>query len=142
KQVNESARILTEAEELSRGSREKRTSLFEVMQEATQRVFNLRSQKENAANQAEMARLRIEDHEQRIEQMKKDVASLGSEREELEQRLSGNLQDRQMALDMFGNSDQQFQNQNQEFNQLQKNVHELEQLFSRARQQLLIREGG
>lgn len=101
-----------------------RTRLLHRVQEAQQAVFDLRSQREQAANAAHLADIRRAGLEERIAQSRDELASIESQIGELEQRADASTQDKQAQLDVLGGSDEVFQSRN----------HELQEVEGRQRQ--------
>ncbi len=120
----------------------RRQELFQSLQESQQTVYNLRSEIEQADNQVEMATLRRTDFAERIVAMEQEIVELEKQRGELLQRLEGEEQDKQMALDLFDSSDRVFQERSAEVGVIQKQLNDAETEFSRLRQQVLVQEGG
>lgn len=122
--------------------RARRQELSALLQESQQTVYNLRSEREQAQNQAEMATLRQTDFAERVTAMEKEIEDLEVQRDEISHRLQGEVEDKQMAMDLFDSSDQVFQQKSSEVGVIQKQLGEAESEFSRLRQQLLVQEGG
>lgn len=122
--------------------RTRRQELSAGLQESQQMVYNLRSEREQAQNQAEMAALRQTDFAERVVAMEKEIEDLEMQRDEISHRLQGEIEDKQMAMDLFDSSDQVFQQKSSEVGVIQKQLSEAESEFSRLRQQLLVQEGG
>ena len=76
--VNASAGHLKERESVVTAAKLERVRLHEKLQEAQQVAFNLRSEKENAENQARFAEVRSQDLRERIRQVDNELAGLAA----------------------------------------------------------------
>jgi len=113
----------------------------ERVQGAQQTVFDLRSQREQAENQAGMARIKKAGLEERIQSSRNDLAELEMQLREVSARVDSGAQDKQLQLNLLGSSDAVFQQRNRELaivegesskqeNQLRQAKFELLQLES------------
>ncbi|HEY4249138.1 MAG TPA: chromosome segregation protein SMC [Lacunisphaera sp.] len=96
------------------GNKAARSSLNQRVQDAQQAVFDLRSQKEQAENQAGMAQIKRAGLEERIASSTDDLAELEMQLKELASQVDTGAQDKQMQLSMLGSSDAVFQDRNRE----------------------------
>ncbi len=96
------------------GNKAARSSLNQRVQDAQQAVFDLRSQKEQAENQAGMAQVKRAGLEERIVSSTDDLAELEMQLKELASQVDTGAQDKQMQLSMLGSSDAVFQDRNRE----------------------------
>jgi chromosome segregation protein len=96
------------------GNKASRSSLNQRVQDAQQSVFDLRSQKEQAENQAGMAQVKRAGLEERIASSTEDLAELEMQLKELASQVDTGAQDKQMQLSMLGSSDAVFQDRNRE----------------------------
>ncbi|MDD3179672.1 MAG: chromosome segregation protein SMC [Opitutaceae bacterium] len=91
-----------------------RSELNQRGQDAQQAVFDLRSQKEQAENQAGLALVRRTGLLERIEGGRQDLAELEMQLKELATQVDTGAQDKQMQLSLLGSSDAVFQDRNRE----------------------------
>lgn len=116
--------------------KEERQALIQKIQDAQQAVFDLRSAKEQVANESHMADIRISSMKERIEQAQQEIASFENQIGEFGARLDEHSADKQLHLDVLGNSDEIFQERNRELAdieaQLESAEREIQQLKSRA----------
>jgi chromosome segregation protein len=130
-----------ESAEASLGSkRESALSLRQRLEEAQKQVYDLRSEKENAANRGEMAVLRKNDLGERLSRIQAELADLAREEEVIAGKLAGESKLKQEELDLFGNSDDEFQKRSQDLAELQKQLNAVETDLSRFKQGLLVKE--
>jgi len=99
--------------------KEERQALIQKVQDAQQAVFDLRSLKEQVANQAHTAQIRIGSLRERVEHAREEIASFESQIGELSGRLDEHSQDKQLHLDVLGNSDEIFQERNRELEEIE-----------------------
>ena len=102
----------------------------------------LRSAKEQAQNNAEFSLLRKKDLADRAAQISKELENLEAQQEALEGRARGDDEVRQMQLDLVSNSDEIFKVQNAELLQIESELQAGESALERAKQDLLVNEGG
>ncbi len=117
-----------------------RSTLTERLQAAQQNVFDLRSEKENAQNKAEFAKVRREDLKRRIAEIDSEIGSLRDQVEALSKRAAGEKQVKQEQLEMFGASDDLFKERSEELGKLQQELSEAESALQRSKQALLVKE--
>ena len=96
------------------GNKVARSSLNQRVQDAQQAVFDLRSQREQAENQAGLAQVKRAGLEERIASSTDDLAELEMQLKELASQVDTGAQDKQMQLSMLGSSDAVFQDRNRE----------------------------
>lgn len=118
----------------------KRAALFEKMQEFQQTVYNLRSEKENAENQAEFSGIRNKDLHARIEEYKKEIADLENQQRELAQQAESESENKQMQLGVVDDSDRIFRDQSAELVSAQEQLGEMEAQLQQRRQSVLEAE--
>ena len=99
--------------------KEERQALIQKVQDAQQSVFDLRSMKEQIANQAHTAQIRIGSLQERVEHAREEIASFESRIGEVAGRLDEHSQDKQLHLDVLGNSDEIFQERNRELEEIE-----------------------
>ncbi len=118
--------------------KEERQVLMQQVQDAQQSVFDLRSAKEQAANQVHMAQIKTSSLEERIEQAKEEIASYEKQIGEIAARLDASSQDKQLHMDILGNSDEIFHERNRELAdieaKLESTEREIQQLKTQAQQ--------
>ncbi|MBC2596363.1 chromosome segregation protein SMC [Ruficoccus amylovorans] len=139
--VSRLSRHLDEAEGGLEGRRSERAELFTALQEAQQAVSDLRSEMENAANQADFAEVRVGDISRRIEEIEAEVDGMESQRSAIDEQAASTEQDKQMALDLMGTSDEAFRERNDAFQGLLARLRDAEQRLDEYKRDLLIREG-
>lgn len=104
-----------------------RQSVGEKIQTQQQKVYDLRSEKENASNQSELFSVRTADSLSLIENYKKEIAALEIELTDLLNRAKEEAETKQKQLNLMGDSDLHHQNQESEFVQSQEKLNALEQ---------------
>ena len=140
--------LLREAASTRRGSLEERTraldekkaartSLNQRVQDAQQGVFDLRSQKEQAENAANMAQVKRTGLTERIDAGKDDLAELEMQLKELASQVDTGAQDKQMQLSLLGSSDAVFQDRNRELAVTEGELSKAEQQLSQEKFHLL-----
>lgn len=139
-QVEKLEKELNDAESGLAGKRARRNDVNQQLQEQQQKVFALRSEKENAQNRAELAMARKEDIEKRVGDINHELEELKQQQKLLSERLAGETKVKQEQLDLFGNSDEVFQQKSAELGELQQQLSAAEVEFSRARQTLMVKE--
>lgn len=117
-----------------------RAEHFESMQELQQRVYNLRSEKENADNQSEFAGIRTKDLQSRIEDFKAEVADLEAQKAALASRAQDANQNKQMQLGVVDDSDRIFQEHSGELVKAQEQLGSMEAELQNRRQEVLHAE--
>jgi chromosome segregation protein len=118
----------------------KRTESFESMQELQQRVYNLRSEKENADNQSEFASIRVKDLQGRIEDFKREIKDLEGQKAELASKAQDETANKQMQLDVVDDSDRIFQDRSNELVKAQEQLGSMEAELQDRRQNILHAE--
>ena len=122
------------------GRREEARTLRQRLEEAQKQVYDLRAEKENAANKAELADMRREDMQTRLTRIDTELKELGQEEEALAAKLSNEAKLKQEQMDLFGNSDEEFQKRSTDLANLQKELGSAETELSRLKQGLLVKE--
>ncbi|MGC6456642.1 MAG: chromosome segregation protein SMC [Coraliomargaritaceae bacterium] len=117
-----------------------RAERFEKMQDLQQRIYNLRSEMENATNQAEFAEIRTKDTEQRITECGREIKELEARKAELSNRAAGEAQSKQLQLGVVDDSDRIFKEQSDQLLRLQEVLQELEARLQGRRQDTLLAE--
>lgn len=112
--------------------KEERQSLIQKIQDAQQAVFDLRTMKEQIANESHMADIRITSMKERIEQAQQEIASFETQIGEFATRLDEHSVDKQLHLDVLGNSDEIFQERNRELADIEAKLESSEREIGRA----------
>jgi chromosome segregation protein len=107
------------------------------VQEAQQAVFDLRSQKEQAENQAGLARIKQTSLEERIQASRDDLAELEMQLREVAAQADSGAQDKQAQLSLLGSSDAVFQQRNRELAIVEGEMARGEQQLEQAKFDLL-----
>ena len=115
----------------------RRSDYNQRVQEAQQAVFDLRSQKEQAENQAGVARIKQTGLEERIQASRDDLAELEMQRRELAAQVDSGAQDKELQLNLLGSSDAAFQQRNRELAIVEGELGRFEQQLQRAKLDLL-----
>ncbi len=115
--------------------KEERQALIQKIQDAQQAVFDLRSTKEQIANESHMADIRITSMKERIEQAQQEIASFESQIGEFAARLDEHSADKQLHLDVLGNSDEIFQERNRELADIEAKLESSEREIQTLRTQ-------
>jgi chromosome segregation protein len=114
-----------------------RSSLNQRVQDAQQAVFDLRSQKEQAENQAGLAQVKRSGLAERIEAGRDDLAELQMQLRELASQVDTGAQDKQMQLSLLGSSDAVFQDRNRELTVFEGELAKAEQQLNADKFHLL-----
>ena len=101
---------LSEQESELLAKKQVRQSVSEKIQSQQQKVYELRSEKENASNQSELYSVRTEDSLSLIENYKKEIETLQSELTVLVDRAKEEAETKQRHLNLMGDSDLNHQN--------------------------------
>lgn len=117
-----------------------RSELFESTQELQQRVYNLRSEKENADNQAEFSGIRMKDLQARIEEYKKEISDLEAQQAQLASKARSESENKQMQLDVVDGSDRIFRDRSSELVSAQEQLGAMEAQLQERRQTVLQAE--
>ncbi len=115
----------------------RRSQLNQRVQEAQQAVFDLRSEREQAANQIHLAQVKRQGLNDRLASAKVDLEELEMQLKEVSDQASSGQQDRQLQLNLLGESDSAFQSKNRELALAEGELTRLEQLVQREKFQLL-----
>ena len=117
-----------------------RSRLNQRVQDAQQAVFDLRSQKEQAENAANLAQIKRSGLQDRLESSRENLGELDMQLRELSEQVDSGAQDKQQQLTLLGTSDSVFQNRNRELAVVEGELSKLEQELQQARFQLLQME--
>jgi len=107
------------------------------VQEAQQAVFDLRSQKEQAENQAKLAGIKRTGLEERIQASRDDLTELEMQLREVSAQADTGAQDKQTQLNLLGSSDAVFQERNRELAIVEGEMTRAEQALEQAKFDLL-----
>jgi chromosome segregation protein len=110
------------------------------VQDAQQAVFDLRSQKEQAENQAGLAQVRGSSLAERLAAGRDQLAELEMQLRELASQVDTGAQDKQMQLSLLGSSDAVFQDRNRELAVIEGEMTRAEQQLSDGKFHLLQAE--
>ena len=114
-----------------------RSRLNQRVQEAQQAVFDLRSEKEQAENSANLAQIKRSGLAERLASSQDNLTELQMQLRELESQVDTGAQDKQMQLTLLGSSDAVFQDRNRELGVLDAELQKHEQAISQSKFQLL-----
>ena len=117
-----------------------RAELNETLQEQQQRVFNLRSEKENSENQVEFSGIRLKDLEGRIAEYQKEIEALEAQQNDLAERARTEAENKQLQLDVVDGSDRVFRDRNEDLVKSQGQLGEMEAQLQERRQAVLHAE--
>ena len=114
-----------------------RNRLNQRVQDAQQAVFDLRSQKEQAENQANLAHIKRSGLEDRLGSSRANLDELEMQLREVSAQVDTGAQDKQMQLGLLGSSDAVFQQRNRELAIVEGELTKLEQELQQGKFQLL-----
>jgi chromosome segregation protein len=114
-----------------------RSRLNQRVQDAQQAVFDLRSQKEQAENQANVAAIKRTGLQERLESSRGNLGETEMQVRELAAQVDTGAQDKQMQLGLLGSSDAAFQTRNRELALSDGELSKLEQDLQQAKFHLL-----
>jgi len=114
-----------------------RGRLNQRVQDAQQAVFDLRSQRESAENQANLAQIRRTGLEDRLGSSKDNLGEIEMQLREVSAQVDTGAQDKQLQLGLLGSSDAVFQQRNRELGIAEGELSRLEQDLQQAKFQLL-----
>ena len=138
--VASQAKQLQTEEDRLKAMKQGRQDLYDGMQELQQRVYNLRSEKENAKNQSELYSVRANDSSVLIENYKQEIQSIEEEQKQIDHRVRRDSESKQKQLNLVGDSDANHQNQETEFLETQAKLNDLESSLQEKRALLLESE--
>ncbi|MFZ9682488.1 MAG: chromosome segregation protein SMC [Cephaloticoccus sp.] len=114
-----------------------RGQLNQRVQDAQQAVYDLRSQKEGAENQANLAQIKRNGLQDRLESSCNNLVELEMQLREVSARADSGAQDKQEQLTLLGTSDDVYQQRNRELAIAEGELSKLEQEVQQAKFQLL-----
>ncbi len=119
------------------GQKTRRTQLNQRVQEAQQAVFDLRSEKEQAENAANLSHIKRSGLTDRLESSRANLGELEMQLHELSSQVDTGAQDKQQQLTLLGGSDAVFQDRNRELAVVEAEQTKLEQDLQQTKFQLL-----
>ncbi len=114
-----------------------RSRLNQRVQDAQQAVFDLRSQKEQAENQANVAAIKRTGLQERLGSSRDNLGEIEMQVRELAAQVDTGAQDKQMQLGLLGSSDAAFQTRNRELALGEGELSKIEQELQQAKFHLL-----
>ena len=114
-----------------------RMRLNQRVQDAQQAVFDVRSQKEQAENQANLAQIKRTGLEDRLGSSRANLDEIEMQLREVSAQVDTGAQDKQQQLGLLGTSDAVFQQRNRELAIVEGELTKLEQELQQAKFQLL-----
>lgn len=117
-----------------------RSRLNQRVQDAQQAVFDLRSEKEQSENSANLAQIKRTGLQDRLESSRQNLGETEMQLRELAAQVDTGAQDKQMQLSLLGSSDATFQNRNRELAIVEGELSKLEQELQQSKFQLLTLE--
>jgi chromosome segregation protein len=117
-----------------------RSRLNQRAQDAQQAVFDLRSQKEQAENGANLAQIKRSGLMDRLESSRSNLGEHEMQLRELAAQVDSEAQDKEQQLSLLGTSDAVFQNRNRELAVAEASLQKLEQELQQTKFGLLQME--
>jgi chromosome segregation protein len=136
-QADERRNTLEQHQSAIEAKRAERSRLNQRVQDAQQAVFDLRSQKEQAENAANMAVIKRNGLTERLEASQASLGELEMQIKELSAQVDSGSHDKQMQLNLLGSSDAVFQNRNREATILEGELTKSEQDLNQSKFELL-----
>ena len=118
----------------------KRGSLYHQLQEIQQKVFDLRSEKEQAQSQSEFATVRSQDLTDRLAGLAQENEALEKQYLELKSRSEEDLQSKQLHMNLFGSSDEHFKIRARELESIDNRLHTSENSLNELRSNIYTTE--
>ncbi len=118
-----------------------RANLADDLQQAQQTVYDLRTDKDNAEQQAEFADLRAEDLQNRILALESELQDLEKQKAEVQAQLKGESETQQTQQELFASSNEIFESRKAELVASEEALSEAEAAWQGKRQDLLVLEG-
>jgi chromosome segregation protein len=122
------------------GFKARRGDLSRTIQEAQQHVFDIRSKREQALSEANLAQVRRQSLAERIESAKESLDELEMQLREVSTQADTGQQDKQLQLGLLGESDSAFQSRHRELSIADGEISKLEQDVQKGRFALLSAE--
>jgi chromosome segregation protein len=114
-----------------------RSRLNQRVQEAQQAVFDLRSEREQAENSANLAQIKRSGLAERLASSQDNLTELEMQLRELESQVDSGAQDKEQQLTLLGSSDAVFQDRNRELGVLEAELQKHDQEISQTKFQVL-----
>lgn len=114
-----------------------RSQLNQRVQDAQQAVFDLRTEKEQAENAANLSHIKRSGLADRLESSRDNLSELDMQLRELSAQVDTGSQDKQQQLSLLGSSDAVFQNRNRELAVVEAELSKLEAELQQTKFQLL-----
>jgi chromosome segregation protein len=114
-----------------------RSRLNQRVQDAQQAVFDLRSQKEQAENQANVASIKRTGLQERLDSSRNNLGEIEMQVRELAAQVDTGAQDKQMQLGLLGSSDSAFQTRNRDLALVEGELSKVDRELQQAKFQLL-----
>ncbi|HMD60929.1 MAG TPA: AAA family ATPase, partial [Opitutaceae bacterium] len=114
-----------------------RSRLNQRVQDAQQAVYDLRSQREHAENEASVARIRRSGLAERLAASRDTLGELEMQLREVSAQVDTGSQDKQMQLGLLGSSDAFYQQHNRELAVAEGELNRLERDLQQAKFELL-----
>src|SRR5476651_2428223 len=118
-------------------SKADRSRLNQRVQDAQQAVYDLKSQKEQAENAGNLARIRRSGLAERLESTRDTLGELEMQMREVADQVDSGSQDKQMQLGLLGSSDATFQQHNRELAVIEGELSKLDRDLQQAKFELL-----
>jgi chromosome segregation protein len=115
----------------------RRSRLNQRVQEAQQAVFDLRSEKEQAENSANLSQIKRSGLTDRLESSRANLGELEMQLHELSSQVDTGSQDKQLQLTLLGGSDAVFQDRNRELAVVEAELSKFEQELQHTKFHLL-----
>lgn len=131
---------LEEQQSALEARRAERSRLNQRVQDAQQAVYDVRSQREQAENSANLAVIKKNGLADRLASSKTNLSELQMQIHELTAQFDSGAQDKQMQLNLLGSSDAVFQNRNRELSVVEGELVRIEQELQQTKFQLLQQE--
>ena len=113
-----------------------RADLSDQLQALQQQAFQLRSEKEQANNQAQLATIRVQDLQARLAEYTTEVEGLQTQQDELAARARSEAHKKQLQLDVVDDSDRVFRDRNTELIACQQQLGGMEAQLRQRREAL------
>lgn len=136
------AGALREREERVSELKSNRAELTQKLQDAQQAVFDLRSEMENAENQAQFSTVRRDDLATRLAEIEREIAGLRTQLADVDERLQAHSTNQKGALGSVDSSDNVFKSKQAEFDAALSVLEKSERELQDYRQHLLVLESG
>jgi chromosome segregation protein len=119
------------------GQKARRTQLNQRVQEAQQAVFDLRSEKEQAENAANLSFIKRSGLSDRLESSRENLNELDMQLRELSSQVDSGAQNKEEQLTLLGSSDVVFQDRNRELAVVEAELTKIDQELQQTKFQLL-----